>query len=66
VANDVSFIRHRLGLSQQAFATFMGVSVSTLRNWEQGRRQPQGAARSLLLVAEKAPHILKEIFDLNY
>lgn len=64
IKSDVVSIRHHLGLSQSAFAAFMGVSVSTLRNWEQGRRQPQGAARSLLLVAEKVPHALRQIFDL--
>ena len=54
-AGEVSAIRKALGLSQEQFARLMGVSVATLRNWEQGRREPHGAARSLLLVASKEP-----------
>jgi putative transcriptional regulator len=54
-----------LGLSQQAFATFMGVSVATLRNWEQGRREPHGPARSLLLIARKVPNAFRKAFDLK-
>ena len=46
-AADVQAIRKELGLSQEQFAQFMGVSVSTLRNWEQERREPHGPARSL-------------------
>lgn len=51
----VPAIRKDLGLSQQQFASLMGVSVATLRNWEQGRREPHGPARSLLLVASREP-----------
>src|SRR5688500_10552584 len=54
-AAAVSAIRKELGLSQDQFAALMGVSVATLRNWEQGRREPHGPARSLLLVASKEP-----------
>ena len=54
-AADVPTIRKRLGLSQPEFAGFMGVSLGTLRNWEQERREPQGPARALLLVASKQP-----------
>ena len=54
-ANDVVKIRHKLGLSQESFALFMGVSVATLRNWEQGRREPNGPAKSLLFIAKKVP-----------
>ena len=54
-AAEVPKIRRELGLSQQQFASMMGVSVATLRNWEQGRRQPQGPARALLLVAAMEP-----------
>lgn len=61
-AADVSAIRKALGLSQPDFARFMGVSVATLRNWEQERRQPQGPARSLLLVARKQPMAVLEAF----
>ena len=48
-------IREKLDKSQSEFAQMIGVTVSTLQNWEQGRRQPQGPARALLLVAAKAP-----------
>jgi len=54
-AVDVPGIRKSLGLSQAEFARFMGVSLATLRNWEQRRREPHGPARSLLLVAAKEP-----------
>lgn len=61
-AADVSTIRKELGLSQDQFALFMGVSVATLRNWEQERREPQGPARSLLLIAAKQPQAVREAF----
>ncbi len=61
-AADVPGIRKELGLSQDQFALFMGVSVSTLRNWEQERREPHGPARSLLLVAAKQPQAVREAF----
>ena len=51
-------IRHRLGLTQDAFAGLMGVSVQTLRNWEQGTRQPQRPALALLRIVEKNPEVL--------
>jgi putative transcriptional regulator len=54
-AVDVKAIRLRLGKSQSAFARMIGVSVSTLQNWEQGRRRPEGPARSLLKVAAANP-----------
>lgn len=54
-APDVAEIRKELGLSQEQFARLMGVSVATLRNWEQGRREPHGSARALLLVASREP-----------
>jgi putative transcriptional regulator len=52
---DVKEIRRRLGKSQSEFARMIGVSVSTLQNWEQGRRRPDGPARALLRVAEVNP-----------
>ena len=52
---DVRSIRGHYGLSQAKFAGMLGISVSTLRNWEQGRRKPEGAARVLLRVAAKYP-----------
>ena len=58
---DVTSIRERTGLSQARFATLLGVSVRTLQDWEQGRRAPSGAARTLLLVASKNPGALLEV-----
>jgi putative transcriptional regulator len=54
-AVDVARLRGRLGLSQGEFARGFGVSVGTLRNWEQNRRQPDGPARVLLRVIEQKP-----------
>lgn len=54
-AADVKAIRHQLGLTQPEFALMIGVSVATLRNWEQGRRTPEGPARALLKVAAENP-----------
>jgi putative transcriptional regulator len=52
---NVKAIRQRLGKSQSEFASMIGVSVSTLQNWEQGRRRPEGPARALLRVAAANP-----------
>jgi putative transcriptional regulator len=52
---DVRSIRRKLGLSQSEFALMIGVSVSTLQNWEQGRRRPEGPAQALLRVAASNP-----------
>ena len=52
---DVRAIREKLHKSQSEFAQMIGVSVATLQNWEQGRRQPRGPARALLQVASKSP-----------
>src|SRR6266545_8247216 len=52
---DVKAIRSKLGLSQGDFAAMIGVSVSTLQNWEQGRRRPEGPAQALLKVAASNP-----------
>jgi len=57
---DVQSLRHVFGVSQSAFAKFMGVSVNTLQNWEQGRRQPTGAARVLLTIAYRQPALFRE------
>jgi len=56
---DVKAIRRRLGKSQSEFARMIGVSVSTLQNWEQGRRRPEGAARALLRVAAANPQVVE-------
>jgi putative transcriptional regulator len=55
---DVAAIRSRTGLSQLAFARQIGVSVATLRNWEQGRRSPDGPARVLLSMLRNDPEIV--------
>jgi putative transcriptional regulator len=57
----VARIRDRTGLSQARFAQLLGVSVRTLQDWEQGRRAPSGAARTLLIVASKHPKALLEV-----
>jgi putative transcriptional regulator len=57
----VSNIRERTGLSQASFASLLGVSVRTLQDWEQGRRSPSGAARTLLLVADRNPTVLLDV-----
>jgi putative transcriptional regulator len=53
--------RLQMGLSQVEFAELLGVSPRTLQDWEQGRREPTGAARMLLKVATKHPAILRKI-----
>lgn len=57
---DIKSIRTKLKLSQSEFAMLIGVSVSTLQNWEQGRRQPEGPARALLKIASEKPEALIE------
>lgn len=59
-AADVPQIRKKLGYSQSVLASVMGVSLGTLRNWEQKRREPQGPARALLLVAATHPEAVKD------
>ncbi len=54
-ASDVVKIREKFKLDQEDFADLIGVSVKTIQNWEQKHREPQGAARSLLRIADKAP-----------
>ena len=54
-------VRLNSGLSQAQFATALGVSKRTLEQWEQGRRQPSGAAKTLLLIAERHPEVLIEV-----
>jgi putative transcriptional regulator len=53
--DDVKQLRERMQLSQPRFAAMLGISVGTLRNWEQGRRKPEGPARALLRVAAVHP-----------
>jgi len=58
---DVAGIREKTGLSQARFAVLLGVSVRTLQDWEQGRRAPSGAARTLLMVADRNPRALLDV-----
>ncbi|MDG5813449.1 NadS family protein [Chitinispirillales bacterium ANBcel5] len=57
---NIKAIRKRLNVSQSEFALMIGVSKSTLQNWEQGRREPDGPAKALLKVADKNP---KAVFE---
>ena len=52
--------RMKSGLPQSAFAKLLGVSIRTLQDWEQGRREPSGAAKTLLTIAERRPEVLIE------
>lgn len=58
---NVARTREATGLSQAQFAELLGVSVRTLQDWEQGRRAPSGAARTLIMVASKNPRVLLEV-----
>lgn len=57
---DVKAIRSGLGMTQEEFAGRFGFSVNTLRHWEQGKRQPEGATRAYLLVIERAPKAVQK------
>ena len=50
-------VRSRVGMTQRDFSDRIGISVDTLRNWEQGRRYPTGTARALLRIIDKAPDV---------
>lgn len=58
---DVKAIRARIKKSQSEFAAMIGVSVSTLQNWEQGRRVPEGPARALLKVVAEKPEAVAQV-----
>jgi putative transcriptional regulator len=57
---DIQALRRFVRLTQEKFAEAMGISVHTLRNWEQGRRMPEGPAIALLRIAAKHPRIIRE------
>ena len=60
--SEVTQARAKSGLSQSQFAQVLGVSPRTLQEWEQGRRKPSGAARSLLAIAAKRPDVIRDVF----
>jgi putative transcriptional regulator len=61
---DVNAIREKTGMSQQVFCAAFGISLGTLRHWEQGQRLPRGPARTLLLVVERDPTaVIRAIHD---
>ena len=57
---DVAALRRFIGLSQAKFAEALGISVHTLRNWEQDRRAPEGPALALLRIAARHPRVVRE------
>ena len=57
---DVTAIREKYKMTQKEFSLLLGISVGTLRNWEQGRRKPQGSAKIPLKIAEKQPKAILE------
>jgi putative transcriptional regulator len=57
---DIKRIRKRLHVSQTQFSLMIGVSKSTLQNWEQGRREPDGPAKALLRIVDKQPQAVLE------
>ena len=63
---NVKAIRKRLHLSRTAFSHEFGMSARTLQHWEQGDRQPQGSARILLLLLQKAPEVISNILHSRY
>ena len=60
---DIAALRRFVDLTQEQFAKAMGISVHTLRNWEQGRRKPEGPALALLRITARHPRILRENLD---
>ncbi|HEU4654455.1 MAG TPA: helix-turn-helix domain-containing protein [Steroidobacteraceae bacterium] len=60
-ANDIVTARLKSGLSQSQFAAALNISARTLQHWEQGRRQPSGAAETLLKIVARHPEVLKEV-----
>lgn len=61
---DVKAIRARRGLSQVAFARRYGFSPDSVRDWEQGRRRPEQAARTLLMVIDKEPEAVERVLEM--
>ncbi len=59
--SEIARIRHKTALSQPQFAHLLGISPRTLQGWEQGRRLPNAAARTLLKIADRHPEIIREL-----
>ena len=59
---EIVKVRHKLGFSQAKFSEILGVSKRTLQDWERGKRKPSATARSFLILAEKRPDVLIEVF----
>lgn len=62
--SDTAQVRHQAGLSQSQFAKALGISVNTLKSWEQGQRKPSGSAQVLLKLLGKKPELIDEIAHL--
>jgi putative transcriptional regulator len=62
IHNPVSLAGYRVKMSPSEFASLLGVSVRTLQEWAQGRREPSGAARLLIRIAQARPEVLRELF----
>jgi putative transcriptional regulator len=60
---DIVALRRFVGLTQKEFAEAIGITIHTLRNWEQGRRKPKGPALALLRIAARHPKIVRESLD---
>ena len=60
VAEDFVALRRFVGMTQSDFALALGISIHTLRNWEQGRRTPEGPALALLRIAARHPKLIRE------
>ena len=58
--SEVAKVRDSLNLTQEAFASLLGIGLSTLRSWEQRKREPSGAARMLIAIALRHPEVLQE------
>ena len=61
--SDIAALRRFVRLTEKELARAMGISVHTLRNWEQGRRKPEGPAIALLRIAARHPRLLRENLD---